>query len=398
MGQDMAGQADQDNATKRFATTRRAFTGGAALAALTAPIALLSACQRPMGLVPSSQPSASAPTPKATAQIATALRQIGVTSFGGVALVAQRGKVLLRQGVGPANMELDVLHTPATKFRIASLSKQFTALATLQLQQRGMVEVQNSVCTYLPNCPAAWQPITLHHLLSHESGLPQDPPDAETAAAQTDFWNVGQWLGHIQEQPLDFAPGTQFSYSNLGYAVLAAVIEQLSGQPYDDFVQANIFTPLGMRDTGPDPAGMAAFPLVKQRASGYVRVADSWQNTGYLDLKSTQTGYGSQLSTVDDLYRWNQALDTQQLVSKAQLAQMFTPNLGGYGYGWFVDDTPGRRVQFHGGNEPGFDSYSARYPDQQATVIVLSNTQQALSNGASAANALADQLAGQLPK
>lgn len=398
MAQVTAGQADQHDTRKRFATTRRAFTGGAALAALAAPIALLSACQSPAGRVPSLLSPASASTPNAAAQIDTALKQIGVTSFGGVALVAQRGKVLLRQGVGPANMELDVLHTPATKFRIASLSKQFTALATLQLQERGKVEVQNSVCSYLSDCPATWQPITLHHLLSHESGLPQDPPDAETAAAQTGFWSVGQWLPQIQGLPLDFAPGTQFSYSDLGYAVLAAVIEQVSGQPYDDFIQENIFTPLGMRDTGPDPAGMAAFPLVKQRASGYVRVADTWQNTGYLDLKSTQTGYGSQLSTVDDLYRWNQSLDAQQLISKAQLEQMFTPNLGGYGYGWFVDDTPGRRIQFHGGNEPGFDSYSVRYPDQQATVVVLSNTQQALSDGTSAANALADQLAAQLLK
>jgi CubicO group peptidase (beta-lactamase class C family) len=381
--------------TQSLVTTRRGFTGKAALVALTAPFALLGACQRPVGeRGPVAAPGSA--HPDGAAQLADDLRQVGVSSFGGVALVARKGTVLLRQGYGLANMELDVPQTPAMKFRIASLSKQFTALAIVQLQQRGLLQVQNSVCTYLPNCPSAWQPITLHHLLSHESGLPQDPTDADTAAAQIEFWSVTQWLDHIKQQALEFAPGTRFSYSNLGYSVLAAVVERSGGQPYDDFVRTSIFTPLGMHDTGPDRSGMAPYPLMKQRASGYVRVAGAWQNTGYLDLKSTQTGYGSLVSTVDDLLRWNQSLDTQHLVASSQLEQMFTPNLGGYGYGWFIDDTPGHRVQFHGGNEPGFDSYSARYPDEQATVIVLSNTEQVLSSGESAADALADQLAARL--
>lgn len=374
-------------------TTRRSFTGKAALAALAAPLALLSACQQPLRPIALRATSGLTPAPNDAAQIADALRQVNVATFGGVALVARRGRLLLRQGYGLANMELDVPNTPAMKFRIASLSKQFTALAVLQLQQRGLLLVENSVVTYLPHCPAAWQPITLHDLLRHMSGLPQDPTDADAATAQVEFWSVMQWLDHIKQQGLESYPGTTFNYSNLGYAVLAAVIEQLSGQSYLDFVQTNIFTPLGLTDTAPDPSGMAPFPLLKQRAAGYVRVNGAWQNSGYLDVKSTQTGYGSLVSTVDDLFRWNQSLDTQRLVTPRQVEQMFTPNANGYGYGWWIDTTSGHHVQFHGGNEPGFDSYSARYPEEMATVIVLSNTEQVIDTGKSAANALADRLA-----
>src|ERR1700686_4625606 len=164
--------------------------------------------------------------------------------FNGSVLIARDGKILISKGYGMANFELDVPNTPQTKFRLGSITKPFTAMAIMLLQERGKLSVQDSVCKYLPDCPSAWRQITLHHLLSHTSGLAKHDKAGDYLKTAMMPMTVTQLIDTFRNKPADFKPGEKFDYNNNGYILLGYVIEKVSGQSYEAFLKENIFPPL----------------------------------------------------------------------------------------------------------------------------------------------------------
>jgi CubicO group peptidase (beta-lactamase class C family) len=293
--------------------------------------------------------------------------------FSGSVLIARNGKVLVRKGYGEADLKKHLVNTAQTKFRLGSLTKQFTAMAILILQAQGKLNVRDRICTYLGDCPTTWQKITLHHLLTHTSGIPDFAgfPDYQTTQGSPS--SPTQTIARFKDKPLDFQPGEKFSYSNSGYVVLGAIIEQASGKRYEAFLQENIFVPLQMVDSGYDHNN-------GDLAVGYrnqTNLAD------FIDM-SIPYAAGGLYSTVEDLYRWDQALYTDKLIPKNLRDKMFTPfvPLGGfgYGYGWGIgkegDGSARRRhrpVVSHIGGIQGFSSSITRYPNNKVVIIVLGN-------------------------
>lgn len=293
-----------------------------------------------------------------------------VDGFGGSILVARDGQPVVSRGYGMANVELDVPNTPQTVFRLGSITKQFTAMAIMMLQERGKLNVNDPACKYLTDCPAAWQPITVKNLLTHTAGVPNYtsfPDFAKVAVLPT---TNAAMIAQFRDKPLEFAVGEKFAYSNSGYYLLGAIIERASGKSYADFLQENIFTPLGMKQTGYD----SPVRIIKNRAAGYARQGGEIVNASYMDM-TIPGAAGALYSTVGDLLLWDQALYTEKLVSRKTLDEIFTPFKNGYGYGWSIGKKFDRREISHGGGIYGFATDISRFPDDRVTVIVLSNVQ-----------------------
>lgn len=287
--------------------------------------------------------------------------------FSGSVLVARGGKIVLSKGYGMANYELDVPNTPKTKFRLGSVTKQFTAMAILKLEEAGKLKVTDTVKTIFSDYPAG-EKITIHHLLTHTSGIPNLTEFPDYTKTMTLPSPALQTVERFKKLPLDFAPGEKFSYSNSGYILLGAIIEKVTGRSYEDFVRENVFKPLGMDDTGYDHADV----VLKNRASGYEFPNDTMANAPYLDM-SIPHAAGALYSTVDDLHKWDRALYTEKLISKADLARMFTPFKGNYAYGWMIATFAGHKNIRHGGGINGFTTDLSRFPDDDACVVVLNN-------------------------
>lgn len=292
--------------------------------------------------------------------------------FSGAVLVAREGKVVFSRAYGMANYELGVPNTTETKFRIGSMTKPFTATAVMLLRERGKLSVQDSICKYVSDCPAAWQPITLRQLLSHTSGLAKQEKAADYLKTAMLPMTVAQLVEGFKNRPPEFRPGERFDYNNNGYVLLGHVIERASGQPYEVFMRENLFAPLGMNDTGYDRHE----PVIKNRAAGYVREGAALLNAAYID-QSQPFAAGALYSTVGDLLRWDQALYAERFLPHATLEEMFTPVGGPYGYGWFVTRQFGRRLLWHGGGTPGFAADLLRFPDDRVAVVILSNLESA---------------------
>jgi CubicO group peptidase (beta-lactamase class C family) len=315
------------------------------------------------------------------------LTQVATDQFSGSVLIARNGKVLFSNGYSMADWDDQVPNTPHTKFHIGSLTKQFTAMAIMILQERGKVHVQDALCTYIPDCPKAWQPVTIQELLTHSSGIPQVDSPPPTSSPQG-------WFVRYNNVHLAFAAGAQFSYCNVCYQILGYVVQQVSGEPYSEFVQQAIFNRLQMRNTGFDPDYLS----LPDRAVGY----QDWQVKADLDdlplppEMSFLYASGLLYSTAQDLYRWDQALSQHTLVSQQSQEAIFTPYVSScpqngpeefcpdfssldYGYGWFIatESTPTsqRPLIWHYGALDGFTAYIGRYPDDKVTIIVLSNLQ-----------------------
>lgn len=298
--------------------------------------------------------------------------------FMGSVLVARGSEVLLAKGYGMANLEWNIPNTPTTKFRLASLSKQFTAAAILLLEERGKLKVGDPIKKYMPDAPAAWDDITFHHLLSHTAGIVTDSPDVrrtDTLPSRPE-----QSILRFRDKPLAFPPGTRFGYSTSGYILLAYLIEKISSQRFEDFMRVNIFEPLGMKDSGSDSHA----EVIQRRASGYEHPRDPnnrlrelvdspIENAPYMD-NTNRMGAGSIYSTVEDLHRWTQGLFGGKLLSAASVAMMTTPvSPNGYGYGLAVSTVEGRRRINHGGGTQGFHTVFHYYLDSKVTVVVLAN-------------------------
>jgi CubicO group peptidase (beta-lactamase class C family) len=250
-------------------------------------------------------------------------------------------------------------------------------MAILILQERGKLHTQDAICLYIADCPTTWQPITMRHLLTHTSGIPNYTNFPDFPALIGAPVTVEQLIARFKQSPLDFAPGTRWSYSNSGYILLGYVIERVSGMSYASFLDQNIFIPLQIRDSGYDENT----PSLPEHASGYLRAHIS---PVYLDMSEFYAA-GALYSTVEDLYRWDQALTTQRLVSQQTLDAMFTayvpcPAGGcalasdlGYGYGWFLAKESNRTLIYHLGHIDGFLTYNGFYPQDNVDVVLLSN-------------------------
>ena len=302
---------------------------------------------------------------------------VAAKGYGGAVLVARDGKAIAARGYGLANAELNVPNTAQTKFRIGSLTKQFTAAAILLLQERGKLNVRDGVCKYLAStdCPAAWQAITLHHLLTHTSGIPNITALPDWEAKKTLPATPAQSLARFRDLPLEFKPGEQFKYSNSNYLLLGLMVEKASDASYEAFMKENVFAPLKMADTGLDHTAQ----ILKNRAAGYSRDGETLINASYVEM-NIPFAAGAMYSTVEDLLRWDQALYGESFLSRKSLDAMFTPEKNGYAYGIGVGTINNRRLIAHSGGIEGFSSHISRFPDQRATVIVLMNNDEAAAS------------------
>ncbi|MFO7661097.1 MAG: serine hydrolase domain-containing protein [Chloroflexota bacterium] len=314
---------------------------------------------------PTEEPTAAPPSAADVAErIDTFISdQAAANRFTGAVLVARDGEVIFTKGYGLADQEEQIPNTPQTRFRIASLTKAFTAMAIMQLQEAGMVNVADSICDHMPDCPDHWSDVTIHHLLTHSSGLPDAQISRNTPTVQEDL------LASLSAKPMQATPGSTFYYNNTNYFILGSIIEAVTGQSYEEVLQAQIFYPLGMADSGysHDTEGLAV---------GY---ANRFREASFIDM-SGPFAAGALYSTVEDLHRWTQAMQSEQLVSRETLDLIFTPHVliepGGewsYGYGWEIRRMHERPVVGHYGWIDGFRSEINIFPENSLTTIVWTN-------------------------
>jgi CubicO group peptidase (beta-lactamase class C family) len=343
------------------------------LSRLSAPIVVLGVCA--LGCTAGS------------AQLANRMEQVtqqyvAKREFMGTVLVARDGQVLLSKGYGSANLEWDIPNSPSTKFRLGSVTKQFTAASILLLEERGKLNVNDPVKKYLPDAPAAWDKITIFHLLTHTSGIPNFTSFPDFPKLEPFSTTAEQLVARFRDKPLDFQPGDKWSYSNSGYVLLGYLIEKISGESYAAFLGKNIFQPLGMNDSGYDSNSA----IILHRASGYVRTEKGFENAGFINM-TVPHGAGALYSTTEDLLKWEQGLFGGKLLKPESLAKMTKPFKDNYAFGLMVNTSAGHALISHGGGIEGFNTELEYYPDDKLTVIVLGNV-----NGA-APGAIAHQLA-----
>ncbi len=297
--------------------------------------------------------------------------------FNGSVLVAENGKVIFKKGYGMGNMEWAIPNASDTKFRLGSITKQFTSLLIMQLVEKGKLKLDGKITDYLPDYPkATGDKITVHHLLTHTSGIPSYtgfPKFSETLSR--DPFTPDAFVKKFSDLPLEFEPGSKFAYDNSGYFLLGVIIEKVTGKPYAQVLQENIFTPLHMQNSGYD---LYATVLPK-RATGYEKTPLGYVNAPYLDM-SIPYAAGALYATVEDLYLWDQALYGDKLLSAASKATMFKPYLSQNAYGWGIGKKQVGKlkdsilVMEHGGGINGFNTLLSRQPEQKHLVVLLNNT------------------------
>jgi CubicO group peptidase (beta-lactamase class C family) len=288
--------------------------------------------------------------------------------FMGSVLVARGTQVLLSKGYGSANLEWEVPNRPNTKFRLGSITKQFTAASILLLEERGKLKVNDLIKTYIPDAPPAWEKITIFHLLTHTSGIPSFTSFADYRKLEPFPTTAEELVARFRDKPLEFQPGERWNYSNSGYVLLTYLIERISGTSYEQFVRENIFVPLGMKDSGYDSNSA----VISHRASGYTLNNDTFENAGFIHMSVPQ-GAGALYSTSEDLLKWEQSLFGGKVLRAASLEKMTAPFKNNYAFGLQVDTATGHKIIDHGGGIEGFNTELAYYPDDKLTVVVLGN-------------------------
>lgn len=295
--------------------------------------------------------------------------RVSTGQFMGAVLVARDGKVLINKGYGSANLDWKVPDSPTTKFRLGSVTKQFTAACILLLEERGKLKVEDPVKKYLPDAPEAWDQITIFNLLTHTSGIPNFTEFPDYRSTEAKPTTPEELVARFRAKPLDFAPGTSWHYSNSGYVLLGYLIEKISGEAYSKFLQENIFDPLGMKDSGYD----SNTRVIPQHAVGYTREPGGPVVAGYIDM-TIPFSAGALYSTTGDLLRWEQALYGGKLLTAASLQKMTTPFREKYALGVFsAKRANGDRMFSHGGGIEGFNTWVGYLPAGRVAVIVLAN-------------------------
>jgi D-alanyl-D-alanine carboxypeptidase len=304
----------------------------------------------------------------------TALRAGPIVGMS-VALV-RGSEVLLAKGYGYADLENNVPATEHTVYRIASITKQFTAAAILQLVEQGKLNLDYDITRYLPGYDTHGYTITVQQLLNHTSGIRSFTELPAFQARDRLDLPPESLLALFQHEPLDFPPGTGFLYNNSAFYLLGLIIERVSGQPYGEYLRGHVLAPLGLRETH----SCEDAPIIRHRARGYRVSEGKLQNAVYLSMVPPTAG-GSLCSTVLDLASWTRALAEGRVISQASYVRMTTPatlpdgRTIGYGYGLFLSTLASHREIVHGGDINGFSAYQAFYPDDSLTLVVLSNTE-----------------------
>ncbi len=285
--------------------------------------------------------------------------------FSGAVLIARGEKILLRKGYGFANLEKRILFTPDTRHHVASISKMFTAMTILKLRDRNVLKLEASICTYLEQCPKIWQAITVQNLLHHTSGT----PDYEErlglySEAYLEFMTRRDATKIIlldaRKDKLGFKPGTRFQYSNTGYVLLSSIVEKVAAKPFNQAVHDLVLEPAGLKNTAMFEPGMTGI------SSGYSK---NWKAIPKLAL-TPPAGDAALVSNLDDLYHWSELMDAREM------RKIFQPGLGGYGYGWFIDNRFGRKRYIHTGELPGYHTVFIKYPSEKLTIILFGNQDQ----------------------
>jgi CubicO group peptidase (beta-lactamase class C family) len=293
---------------------------------------------------------------------------------GAAVIVVRDGKVVFRKGYGKANLELGVPVEPDMVFRLGSITKQFTAVAILMLAEQGKLSLDDDITKFLPDYPTKGQRITIEHLLTHTSGIKSYTSLPEWLALWRKDLTVKEIIDLFKNQPMDFAPGERWSYSNSGYILLGAIIEKVSGQTYQEFVEKNIFAPLGMKHSYYD----VTVRLIPRRVEGYSKANEGYQNAAYLSMTQPFSA-GALMSSVDDLALWDAALYTEKLVKQQSLKRAWTPRLLNngksthYGYGWSMSTYEGHPIIEHSGGVNGFATDALRMPADRIFVAILTN-------------------------
>lgn len=302
--------------------------------------------------------------------------------FHGIVLVAENGRIILEKGYGLANREWDIPHDPDTKFRIASITKTFTAVLVMQLVETGKVDLNGKLTDYLPFYRKdTGERVTVHHLLSHSSGIPD-------YLRIPGFWQNQLLLQYSRKDfvhrfcsgDLEFEPGSKYQYNNSGYYLLGLIIEEVTGESFETALQENILKPLGMKNTGVDNNRV----VLKKRAAGYIKSGFDFLNVSYLNIDNIYAS-GQMYSTAEDLYLFDQALYTDQLLSPQYRDKLFTPYhyypKGDYsiGYDWelgklpLADSSDGAAYAQHMGGLNGFNTLFCRLIEDKHLIVLLGN-------------------------
>jgi CubicO group peptidase (beta-lactamase class C family) len=319
------------------------------------------------------------PTPANDKTLAAKLDQLLTATFpadapGAAVIIVRDGQPILRKGYGLANLELQTPVAPEMVFRLGSITKQFTAVAILMLVEAGKVKLSDDITQYLPDYPTHGQKITVEQLLNHTSGIKNYLEVPAWYALWRKDLSLAELIALFQDEPLDFAPGTQWAYSNSGYVLLGAIIEKVSGLRYADFIQQRIFTPLGMTHSTYDYTQR----IVPGRVAGYTGGKDGYLNAEYLSMSHPYAA-GALLSSVDDLTKWDAALYTDKLVKQRTLqrawqgAKLPDGEETGYGYGFALANYAGHPIVQHNGGINGFATHSLRLPQDKVFIAILTN-------------------------
>jgi len=288
-------------------------------------------------------------------------------------LVISKGQIVMAEGFGLANVELQVPVKPETVFQSGSVGKQFTATAVMMLVEQGKIALDDPLTKFFPDAPATWKEVTVRELLSHTAGFGDYPKNFDFRKD----WTEDEELKLIESIPLSYSPGTSWSYSNFGYVTLGILIHRVTGEFYGDFLQEHIFKPLGMSST----RIISEADIVPNRAAGYRLVKGELKNQEWVAPVVNTTADGSLYFSILDLAKWDAALYTDKLLKRSSLDLMWTrvklkngeSNKGNYGFGWFIEERKGHRCIHHDGSWQGFETAIDRYVDDQLTVVALCN-------------------------